>query len=201
MTESAKLHGLVLAGGESRRMGSDKALLSRGGETQLEHAVRLLSGVTDKVWVSARAEQAAGAERARFPLITDRYAGLGPLAGILSAMDQDPGAAWLVLACDLPNVDASTLAALVASRAAAQPFTAFSSSHDGLPEPLCAIYEPAAREILDGFVAEGLNCPRKIMMRSATELLAPPDPAALDNINTPEDLERNASRVSLEITG
>ncbi|MDZ7643191.1 MAG: NTP transferase domain-containing protein [Woeseiaceae bacterium] len=189
----------MLAGGESRRMGSDKALLSRGGETQLGHAYRLLAGCTEQAWISTRESQAAGAERARYPQIVDRYAGLGPLAGILSAMDQAPDAAWLVLACDLPNVDEATLRALLAGRAPAQPFTAFRSSHDDLPEPLCAIYEPGSRALLDGFIADGVNCPRKIMIRSATALLRQPDPAALDNVNTPQDLEENAARVSLEV--
>ncbi len=195
MIEAAPLHGLVLAGGQSRRMGSDKALLQRGAETQLDFAVRLLTGVVPKTWVSARAEQ-SGTERARHPLIIDRYDNLGPLAGILSAMDHDPQAAWLVLACDLPNVTPTTLQALVNGRDPGQPFTAFASIHNGLPEPLCAIFEPAARPLLDADVHAGIACPRKIMIRANIELLQQPDPAALDNINTPQDLARTTLQVA-----
>lgn len=196
MNEAPPLHGLVLAGGQSRRMGSDKALLRRGGETQLDFAVRLLKDVVAKTWVSARAGQ-ADAERSRYPLIIDRYENLGPVAGILSAMDQEPQAAWLVLACDLPNVTPETLQALVAGRDPRQPFTAFASSHNGLPEPLCAIFEPSARLLLDADVTDGIVCPRKMMIRANLRLLEQPDPAALDNINTPQDL----ARTTLEVAG
>ena len=183
------LKGLVLAGGRSRRMGRDKAYLEHGDDTQLGYAVGLLQSVAPQVFVSARADQARDPERARFQQIIDRYDDLGPIAGILSAMDSDPQAAWLVLACDLPNVTPATLAALLAAREPGRPFTAFRSSENDLPEPLCAIYEPLARPLLDAFVADGLACPRKIMIRSDTRLIAQPDPRALHNVNTPEDLE------------
>ena len=182
--------GLVLAGGESRRMGRDKALLRRDGQTQLDRAVSLLRGELARVFVSAREDQAEEEERGKFELITDRYADLGPLAGILSAMDYAGDVSWLVVACDLPNVDAQTIAFLLEQRSNAHPFTAYVSSSDSLPEPLCAIYRPESRRIIESFVAEGIICPRKIMIRSDTCLLTQPNPVALDNVNTPEDLAR-----------
>lgn len=190
MADAPPLNGLVLAGGESRRMGRDKALLDRDGESQLGYAVRLLGELTQQTFVSARPEQAAEPERARYPLIIDAWDGIGPVAGILSALAEKPGTAWLVLACDLPNVTPQTLADLVAGRDPARPFTAYRSVHNGLPEPLCAIVEPCARAIIEAFVAEGIHCPRKMMIRSDTQLLTQSDENALDNINTPEDLER-----------
>ncbi len=183
------LYGLVLAGGESRRMGRDKALLRHGGVSQIARMAALLGDVTEAVFVSTRADQTAEPERSRFPQIIDRYEGMGPVAGILSAMDEHPDVDWLVVACDLPNVDARTLAVLVERRSGRRPFTAFISSHDGLPEPLCALYRAGSDGIIRGFVDQGIVCPRKMLIRSDTELLEQPDPAALDNVNTPEDLE------------
>ncbi len=185
--------GLVLAGGQSRRMGRDKALLRLNGESQLDRAVRLLEQHVAGVFVSARADQANEPERARFPRIVDRYADLGPLAGILSAMDAEPEATWLVVACDLPNLDGETIRYLLAERSATQPFTAYRSSFDGLPEPLCAVYSASSRAILDEFVSAGVHCPRKIMMRSDTRLLDARNPRALDNINTPGELSQHAA--------
>lgn len=196
MSEVPKLYGLVLAGGRSRRMGSDKALLARDGHSQLAHTVDLLERFTAKAFVSTRKDQADEPERARFAQIIDRYDDLGPIAGILSAMAAHPAAAWLVLACDLPNVDALTLETLINGRDTASPFTAYRSSHNDLPEPLCAIFEPAARKVIDSFVAKNITCPRKMMIRSGAHLLTQPNASALDNINTPEDLERSTLQVA-----
>ena len=185
---SDAIYGLVLAGGESRRMGRDKALLVRDGQSQLEHTATLLAGVADRVFVSVRREQQGEPERNRFATIVDRYDGIGPVAGILSAMDQHADVDWLVVACDLPNVDTKTLAYLLAKRPSDKPFTAFRSSHDDLPEPLCAIYRAGSDVLIREFVDAGMVCPRKILIRSDTTLLEQPNPGALDNINTPDDL-------------
>jgi len=183
--------GLVLAGGESRRMGQDKALLIRDGKSQLAHIAELLGRVTTRVFVSTRSSQRNDKERAQFEQIVDRYDNMGPVAGILSALEEHPAADWLVVACDLPNIDESTLRYLLDHRSVQQPFTAFRSSHDGLPEPLCALYSEGSATVIRKFIADGLVCPRKILIRSECELLEQPDPRSLDNVNTPADLERS----------
>jgi len=182
------IYGLVLAGGESRRMGRDKALLVRDGHSQLAHIAALLESITERVYVSSRQEQQDDPERSRFENIVDRYEGIGPIAGILSAMDTHPNADWLVVACDLPNIDEPTLSFLIEKAKQKQPFTAFKSNYDGLPEPLCALYRCGSDAIIRRFVEDGIVCPRKILMRSDTLLLEQPNPVALDNINTPDDL-------------
>ena len=169
-------------------MGSDKALLRLDGETQLSRVVNLLREQLDRVFVSTRADQAGDAERGKFEQVVDRYDDMGPVAGILSAMDAYSEVAWLVLACDLPNIDGATIAHLLQQCSAEHTVTAYESVHDGLPEPLCAIYRPAARTLIDDFVAQGIICPRKMLINSATHLLAQPNPGALHNINSPEDL-------------
>jgi molybdopterin-guanine dinucleotide biosynthesis protein A len=169
-------------------MGSDKALLKKQGKSQLQQAVELLEQHVDKVFVSTRPDQVADPERARFVQITDRYENIGPVAGILSAMDENADVNWLVMACDLPNVDSQTIAFLLDECSAQHPATAYASSHDGLPEPLCAIYRAEARAIIERFVADGIVCPRKMLINSHTHLLQQPNPAALHNINAPEDL-------------
>ena len=187
MTERP-VYGLVLAGGQSRRMGRDKALLDRDGVSQLAHIVALLERHVERVFVSTRPDQQDEPERQRYAQIVDRYENFGPLAGILSAMQAYPEVDWLVVACDLPNINDETLAHLLAERSGEHPFTAYVSSHDGLPEPLCAIWRAGTADILEGFAAEDIRCPRKILIRSDTHLIDQVDPSSLDNINTPDDL-------------
>ena len=188
MTVPENVYGLVLTGGKSRRMGSDKASLVRDGETQLARAVRLLDSHVGQVFVSTSAAQADDSLRSDFSQIVDRYDDLGPVAGILSAMDQYPEVSWLVLACDLPQIDDSTIAFLLQNASATHPATAYTSVNDNLPEPLCAVYRPASRPIIDEYVAAGINCPRKMLINSPTCLLTQPSPGALHNVNTPDDL-------------
>ena len=169
-------------------MGQDKALLQRGGKSQIGYLVELLEPLLERVFVSTRQDQRDEPERALYPQIVDRYDDMGPVAGILSAMDEHPDADWLIVACDLPNVDRATIAYLLEQRSEVSPFTAFRSTHDDLPEPLCAIYNASSQPIVRRFVDEGIHCPRKILIRSDTSLLVQPDPSSLDNVNTPDDL-------------
>jgi len=173
-------------------MGHDKALISRGGgQSQLAYAVGVLDECVDRVFVSTRADQKGDEERARFEQIVDSYDDLGPVAGILSALEAHPQVDWLVVACDLPNIDATTIRCLLEAGDASKEFTAYTSSYDGLPEPLCAIYHVGCLKTVRRFVDDGINCPRKILIRSDTRLLDQPDPTALDNINTPDDLQKS----------
>jgi molybdopterin-guanine dinucleotide biosynthesis protein A len=199
MTSPPPVFGLILAGGMSRRMQQDKAALEIQGKQQLERAFELASGVCAKTFVSVRADQLNDPLRSRFPTIVDQKDGLGPIGGISSAQAAHPEAAWLILACDLPFLTAATLKFLLDHRDPSKPATAFISTHDGLPEPLCAVWEPSSREAVTAWIASGKTCPRKFLINSATHLLKQPDPQALDNVNTPE--EYSAASALLGATG
>ena len=184
---AAPLYGLVLTGGRSSRMQRDKAALAYHGRSQLEWTMGLLQSRVQRAFVSVRDDQREDPLRAKFPQIVDLERDLGPVAGILAAQARHPEAAWLVLACDLPFLDEATLDRLIGARAARRTATAYRSSHDGLPEPLCAIYEPSSHDALERFVAAGRNCPRKFLLGSDVELLEQTNPDALDNVNTPDE--------------
>jgi molybdopterin-guanine dinucleotide biosynthesis protein A len=185
----------VLAGGRSTRMHTDKAALQYHGRTQLDWAMSLLAPLVGRVFVSVRPDQVHDPVRAAYEQIVDSHENLGPIAGILAAQTRHPQVAWLVVACDLPFLDAATLTHLLSSRASQRHATAYRSSHDGLPEPLCAIYEPCSREPLLAHVAGGTICPRKFLIRHDVELLEPQHAGALDNVNTPE--ERTSAMATL----
>jgi molybdopterin-guanine dinucleotide biosynthesis protein A len=194
------LYGLVLAGGESRRMGRDKALLDYHGRPQVEWAYELLARHCEQAWISVRASQADDAVRAALPRIVDGTAGQGPIAGIAAAQAAHPEAAWLVVACDLPFLDDALIGDLVGRRGT-HPVTAYRSAHDGLPEPLCAIYEPATRADILATIEAGRNCPRKFILGTGVPLLELPRATALDNVNTPGDLTGAAAALAADHCG
>jgi molybdopterin-guanine dinucleotide biosynthesis protein A len=168
-------------------MQRDKAALQYQGRSQLDRAFDLAARHTEKTFVSVRANQTEEPWRAGKPMIVDAVEGEGPMVGIRSAMTAFPQAAWLVLACDLPFLSDAVLERLLAERDPASLATAYRSAHDGLPEPLCALWEPAAGAMLAAHQAAGGNCPRKFLIRNAARLLEPLDRRALDNVNTPEE--------------
>jgi molybdenum cofactor guanylyltransferase len=184
---SAPLKGLLLAGGHSRRMQRDKATIAYAGRTALERSLALLQPLVGETFVSIRADQAGDPSRAAHACLPDLVPDLGPIGGIHAALHSDPEVAWLVLAVDLPFLDAATLQQLLANRAPQRLATAFLGSFDGKPEPLCAIFEPAARAPIDAWIAAGQRCPRAFLSRHDAQLLQLANPRALDNINTGEE--------------
>ena len=180
------LYGLVLIGGQSRRMGQPKWALDYHGEPQAHRTARLLASVCERVFLSVR-PGALPDGLPDVPTIADAVSVRGPSAGILSAMAVHPDAAWLVAAVDLPRLGAPTLSALVAGRDPARTATAFRSTRDGSPEPLCAVWEPAAHGRLLAEALRGATCPRRVLLDADVAMLDLPDPHALDNANTPDD--------------
>jgi molybdenum cofactor guanylyltransferase len=193
---SAPLKGLLLAGGHSRRMQRDKATIDYAGRSALERSLALLQPLVGEAFVSIRADQAGDPSRAAHPCLPDLVPDLGPIGGIHAALHSDPAAAWLVLAVDLPFLDAATLQQLLANRAPTRLATAFLGSFDGKPEPLCAIFEPAARPAVDAWIAAGQRCPRAFLSKHDAQLLQLANPRALDNINTGEEYAAAQARLA-----
>ena len=168
-------------------MHRDKAALRYQGQIALDRAYQLAGRHLPRVFVSVRAGQTVDPLRAARPMIVDSVPGAGPIVGIRSALAAYPHVAWLVLACDLPFLSDAALTQLLRERDPAAFATAYKSAHDGLPEPLCTIWEPSAARALADYQAAGGDCPRKFLLRHNARLLDPKDRRALDNVNTPEE--------------
>jgi molybdopterin-guanine dinucleotide biosynthesis protein A len=168
-------------------MGKDKADLAvHGGESLRDRGLRLLGDVTGRVLLSIAADDSRPYP---FPTLADAIPDKGPLGGILTALESDPAAAWLVVACDLPMLGAETLAQLVASRDPSAEATAFRSDIDGVPEALCTIYEPGAADTLRETIATDTLCARHFLGSLRHHAIPLAVPGALRNCNRPEDLE------------
>ena len=190
------LRGLILAGGASSRMGTDKSLMRYGDRPpEPQRLAALLAPLCHSVHLSCRADQnvpgfEAGGNANGIPIVMpDAYLNMGPLGGMLTAFDADPRAAWLVVSCDLPLLTEHDLAYLVERRNSFALGTAPTTLWDGaeMPEPLCAIWEPKARPRLLGLLASGVKCPRWALRAGGAQYVTPPDRQAFLNANHPDD--------------
>lgn len=183
------INGLVLAGGKSTRMGTDKDVMKWHGKEQRYYAADLLKSFCNEVFISCRPDQVATIDEAYLAL-PDTFLNMGPTGGILSALRSQRDKAWLVVACDLPLLNEETLRYLITNRNKNNIATTYESPYDGLPEPLITIWEPESYPVLLNFLGKGMTCPRKVLMNSETSILKPLQPQALMNVNTPEDAKK-----------
>lgn len=189
LDKTPPLYGLVLAGGRSSRMGRDKGLLAYHGLPQREYLYQLLEPLCQKTFLSIRPEQ-SGSVAGNFETILDEDRFKGPFNGLLSAFHGFPDAAWLVVACDLPLLDAAGLEQLISHRDPAHVGTAYATRASGLPEPLAAIWEPAGLQQAETYLATAeSSCPRKFLIRHGAKLVFPANDALLANANDPAEYE------------
>ncbi|MDG1572923.1 molybdenum cofactor guanylyltransferase [Robiginitalea sp. M366] len=188
-TTNPIVKGLVLAGGQSRRMGRDKGLLEYHGKPQREYLYHQLQPLCSEVYLSLRPGQESDLPD-HLPYILDENLYRGPFNGLLSAHHKFPDAAWLVVACDLPMMDTAALRYLLERRNPQAPATAFATQETGLPEPMAALWEPSGLQQAIGFLEQGEStCPRKFLIRQEASLVNPEDDLWLANANAPEDYE------------
>ena len=175
--------GLILAGGQSTRMGIDKSKLIYHAKPQHEHLNDIMQPYCEDIFESCRPNQV---NQFKAPL-EDTFLGLGPMGGILTAFQKKPNAAWLTIACDLPLVNSQTIQLLVEGRNPNKLATCFYNSQTQFPEPLITLWEPKAYPVLLDFLSRGYSCPRKVLINSSIEMLTLEDEKVLFNANTPED--------------
>lgn len=189
MEAQTLLYGLVLSGGQSSRMGSDKGLLEYHGIPQRNYLFDLLSKFCEKTFYSVRIDQSDSFPK-NAPLIIDRDEYRGPLNGIMSAHGQFPEAAWLVVACDLPLLAASNIETLIKERNPKMDATAFATTASGLPEPLIAIWEPTALQKIPAYMKIAKSsCARKFLINSSVHLIHPEKDEQLFNANSLEEFK------------
>ncbi len=183
------LFGGVLIGGESRRMGSPKHILSVGSRSLLSMVAAVLRSQTERIVVLGRGDTPDDAG----PLdqLGDAPgSGQGPLAGLLTAFRWAPRVCWVVGACDMPGISVEALAWLVDQRRP-ECWAVIPRDAEGRMQPTLALYEPQAGALIDTLVARGLRAPRALAQWSEIHTPTIPDPLsqAWLNVNTPEELQ------------
>jgi molybdopterin-guanine dinucleotide biosynthesis protein A len=178
------LAGFILAGGKSRRMGTDKSLLPFNSSTLIEHIadeLRLVAGVVLIVGPPEKFTELL------LPAVADTYPDSGPLGGIVTALEHSRSEWNLVVACDLPKVTRAEMTTIVEAARESQADCVVPVSGDGRLQPLCAAYRLSALGLLKAHLEAGrLTLADAILdIRCETVQLAGEEWSA--NINTPED--------------
>lgn len=185
---SSLVHGLLLTGGRSSRMGGDKALLAVGGVELAERVAAALLGVAEPVWVVGP-RSVLGLEAVSDP-------GTGPLVAMVTAwkrlMAHGHTGSVVLAACDLPFVTSELFAFLVDSLGDADVACPVAGGRD---QPLAACYAPSALSNAETLISQGEYSMRALL--EATKVRRIPEsewqavaPAgALMDVDTPEELE------------
>jgi molybdopterin-guanine dinucleotide biosynthesis protein A len=191
------VEGFILIGGQSSRMGTNKALLKVEGQTLVSHVAGALRGVTSAISLVGGGTADHWPDLKKVPDVYDRWGALGGLHAALSAATAD----WaFVIACDLPFVTASLLAFLSDARAG---FDAVAPiQRDDIPQPLCALYRiTPCMERASKLIDSGERRPIALLQSVRTRWVNFSEIANLEdadrffvNINTPEDFARASAK-------
>ena len=179
------INGLILAGGRSERMGTNKAFIDYYGKPQYQYVYDLLKESCENVYISCKA---AGEFPVEFNPLLDRFDLDSPINGIVSAFEKQPACVWLTAPVDMPLLDLQLIQNLIDHRDKEKMATCFWDSSGNSPEPLLTIWEMRAHSPLLKFLKSGGVSPRKFLQTHACNIIGWPDAKYLININTPVEL-------------
>jgi molybdopterin-guanine dinucleotide biosynthesis protein A len=188
----------VIAGGQSSRMGRDKAFLALGGSTLLERALAVARCVSQEVTIVGQRDKFA----AYGSVIEDIYCGQGPLAGIQAALSGSKFELNLMIGVDTPFLDPKFVQYLV-EQARTSGATVTVPRVARQAQPLCAVYRREFAAVAENALRQGRNnivplfaevTTREIGDVEMQELAF--DPRMFDNLNTPEEWEQACRRAT-----
>jgi molybdopterin-guanine dinucleotide biosynthesis protein A len=194
-----KIGGFILAGGESSRMGRDKALLELNGAPLVVRAARLIESVAGTPTIVGVPERLDGLG---FAVIPDDWPSAGPLGGIATALCAANSAWNLIIACDLPYLTKAWLEHIIA-RALASSADAVLPMNERGAEPLCAMYQKKCERAIRTALERGTRKVTDGLAGLRVESIAPSEWKAFDsdgllfkNMNSPADYEEAKAKTS-----
>ena len=178
-----EIDGVVLAGGRSRRMGRDKALLPFGGYSTLaEYQYRRLLPLFPRVWLSAKENKFPF----EAPLLPDRSATYSPLVALASILERIEGEAAFLLGVDMPFVPPRLVSAMLRGYEAERPSILAARGPRG-PEPLCALYSRSLLPEIHRRIARDEHRLQALLEFQNARLFPWDNPEAFRNLNRPEE--------------
>jgi molybdopterin-guanine dinucleotide biosynthesis protein A len=175
--------GFVLAGGASKRMGRDKALLPYSGETLVQHVAGIVREAAGSVALIGDPERLG---HLGLTVLSDELPGHGPASGIYTALRTTQTDWNAIVACDMPAVTADLLRELLRRAETAQRNCVAPTGPYGQPEPLCAIYHRRCLPALGRAIRD-----KRLRMRDLVKEIGAVwvrvEAPALANVNTPAE--------------
>jgi molybdenum cofactor guanylyltransferase len=142
--------GIILAGGESSRMGTDKGLSVLCGQPLISYAIQVLSGLCDNIIISS---SSGSYQKFGFPVVADDVSGIGPMGGIYSSLKHSNTEKNLVLSCDLPFVSKELMNYILQQGEAFEVAVPWEGGRHY--EPLCGFYTVSILERMNAFIQKG----------------------------------------------
>ena len=217
--------GVILAGGKSRRMGENKALLQLGGDPLIEHVIHRMHRVTDELLLITNSPTEY--TYLGLPMHGDILPGTGALGGIYTGLTHASYDTVCCVACDSPFLEPKLLTYLISVLGeydAVMPYTYRSRqtpfcrntdigvtnpTHDGqiILQTLCAAYAKRCLPIIERMIQESDLRVHALAERAHVQRVSPeiweefdPEGRSFFNINTPEDFERADAYIRSEVT-
>ena len=202
-TSAGHLAAFILAGGKSTRMGTDKAFVDYEGRTLVERALDLARSVTSEVCIVGSREKFAPFA----PVVEDIFQECGPLGGIHAALRASAAELNLMLAVDTPFVSRAFLQYLINQARGAPEAVVVVPRVDGGWQPLCAVYRREFADAAENALRTGRNRIDRLFDEVRTRVIEQKELegagfslAIFRNLNTPEELEKEKSRIQPRFT-
>ena len=188
--KKSEITGIILAGGRSSRMGTDKAFIKIGNRTLIENTYDLIKDYCSEILISANNHTGYS-----FPeqwIIPDDQQGLGPIGGIYSCLKRSGTVNNLVVAVDIPFINNGLIQFLLSNMADVELVVPITGK--GKAEPLCAVYKKSVLPHLEKMVTElDLKVQNLMNYCKSKKLLISEElefynDRLFHNVNTPDDL-------------
>ncbi len=186
MIDKKHITGIILAGGKSSRMGTDKGFLKLNGKTFVQHSIDALTPLVSKIIIVSDHEKydSLGYQR-----ITDTIKNAGPVSGILSGLEASKTNYNFVLSCDIPLITTTVLKQLLSAYSPDK--TIIQAESNGKSMPLIAFYKTQVKQVFKHYLEQNERRLRVVVKacQFKTVPLNDNQKRATLNINTKEELK------------
>ena len=182
---TTKYRGIVLAGGQSTRMGHEKAILNWNGKPLYKHIQYLLKPFCSEIYISCNENNYDLFKDANCIVDKMEYNNNGPISGLLSCMDSCNGP-WIILAVDFANIEKDNIRTLLGAYSDKYLATVYVNASSNITEPLFGIYSINAKIELLNWFKNGNSSLRLFLDSHNTNKIPFFDEKRLLSINSPE---------------